>query len=80
MGKLIDLTGQRFGRLTVIQRTEAPGPYYTYGGAWWLCRCDCGNTSTVTRDALQRGTTASCGCYRRERIAEMNKRRSKKCR
>lgn len=38
MGKLIDLTGQRFGRLTVIERAEnSPN-----GAAKWVCRCDCG--------------------------------------
>ena len=60
--KLIDLTGQRFGRLTVLRRDG-------YGNAWqtmWLCQCDCGNVSRVDRGNLVRGRTRSCGCLKHD--------------
>lgn len=39
------------------------------GKARWLCKCDCGNTTTVTSDSLNSGHTSSCDCLRRERSA-----------
>ena len=39
MGKFVDLTGQRFGNLTVIERRGSD----KYKNALWLCKCDCGN-------------------------------------
>lgn len=47
MGKLIDLTGQRFGKLTV----KYPIEHYTPTGnkiTYWHCECDCGNTCDTT--------------------------------
>lgn len=58
MAKLIDLTGQRFGKLTVIERAENG----KNGEAKWLCKCDCGNTSIVFSLNLTRLHTTSCGC------------------
>lgn len=43
MGKVIDITGQKFGRLTVIQQQGKD----KYNNALWLCKCDCGNEITV---------------------------------
>lgn len=55
-----DLTGQRFGYLTVIQLTkQKPGRTH------WLCRCDCGNATTVESDGLKRGSIRSCGCLQK---------------
>lgn len=59
MSKLIDLTGQRFGRLTVIERVPSP-----VRNAKWLCKCDCGNTTAVLGTVLRSGDSKSCGCYR----------------
>ena len=59
--KLEDLTGQRFGRLTVIERAET-----THISTKWKCKCDCGNECTVIAQNLKRGHTISCGCYRTE--------------
>jgi hypothetical protein len=65
-GTGMDLTGQRFGRLTVIE--EAPrSPTFLYGRRW-LCRCDCGNLVTVYQDNLRSGQTVSCDCFRLERL------------
>ena len=62
MGKLIDLTGQRFGRLTVIERAGND----CIGQVTWRCRCDCGNITVVAGGNLRTGNTQSCGCYGRE--------------
>lgn len=58
MGKLIDLTGQRFGRLTVLGRSENQGKQTT-----WSCKCDCGRMAVVRGDHLREGATQSCGCW-----------------
>lgn len=66
MGKFVDLTGKRFGRLTVIERVE---DNFTKSGnriTMWKCRCDCGNTTTTRGNSLKRGNTKSCGCLNRE--------------
>ena len=60
MGKFIDLTGQRFGKLVVKERA----PNNRFGGARWLCQCDCGNTTVVAGQELRRGGTKSCGCLK----------------
>lgn len=59
---LMDLTGQRYGRLTVIERD------YSKKTTAWKCRCDCGNYVVVTSKNLrQKGfSTKSCGCLNRE--------------
>ena len=57
MSALIDLTGQRFGMLTVIKRV--PGKYTT-----WLCRCDCGKKVEIISGNLRGGISKSCGCKR----------------
>lgn len=54
----IDITGQRFGRWSVIGRAA---------GSVWFCRCDCGTERAVTGSSLKLGTSTSCGCYSRER-------------
>lgn len=65
MPAFIDLTGQRFGRLTVLQRI----PNLKKGLTRWLCKCDCGNTTTTLRHLLRSGHTKSCGCYRKDLIS-----------
>lgn len=62
MPKIIDLTGQPFGRLTVISFAGTANN----GEATWLCKCSCGNTSTHKSYYLRKGTTKSCGCLRDE--------------
>jgi hypothetical protein len=58
MSKLIDLTGKRFGRWTVLARTsERRG-----NNRKWLCRCDCGTERTVRGDKLRHGRSRNCGC------------------
>lgn len=70
MAQLEDLTGQRFGRLTVICRAES---YVTKSGnkpTRWKCKCDCGKVTTAMAANLKRGRTQSCGCYLKESIKE----------
>lgn len=64
MGQFIDITGNRYGRLTVVKRTENRGnkPY-------WLCKCDCGNEKVVRADSLKNGAIKSCGCLLKESTA-----------
>lgn len=57
MNRHIDLTGQKFGRLTVIKETRDKK-----GWLVWLCQCECGNLTKVPASALIRGRTKSCGC------------------
>lgn len=67
---LHDLTGQRFGRLTVIRQADdyiAPSQGHY---AVWECQCDCGNLTTVIGTRLTRGIVLSCGCYQAQRSAE----------
>lgn len=65
MPAFIDLTGQKFGRLTVIDR--APNKN---GRSAWNCICDCGNTIQVISKSLRSGNTKSCGCLHKELVAK----------
>lgn len=74
MGRFIDLSGQRFGRLTVMGRaydyispTGRPDPQ-------WECECDCGGKLVVRGCHLRNGHTKSCGCYQLKRAAETQKK------
>lgn len=62
MEHLIDLTGQCFGRLTVVRKTDQKD---THRGTVWECRCSCGSIVLVSRNALVSGHTKSCGCSRK---------------
>ena len=63
---VIDLTGNRFGRLVVVSRAENGANWKTR----WLCTCDCGETRTVYSDSLRSGKTQSCGCYHKEKASQ----------
>lgn len=68
MGRpLKDLSGQRFGRLTVIG-IDRSRP--TKGGAHWLCSCDCGGKTSSRSGSLVSGSSTSCGCLARERTRQ----------
>lgn len=71
MGKAKDYTGQKFGRLTAIERIRIYGPnrWYTY----YKCKCDCGNIVTTRSASLVDGNTTSCGCYHREITGNINR-------
>lgn len=61
MGKFIDLTGKRFGNLTVMYRDKDIICNNGNHRVVWRCRCDCGNETSIRRDALVSGRTKSCG-------------------
>lgn len=63
LGKLKDLTGQRFGRLLVIEKVRKPNDTRAY----WKCQCDCGNETIVSGKDLRNMHTQSCGCYCRDK-------------
>ena len=68
MGKrAIDLTGQRFGRYTVLERAGSD----TYRASMWHCRCDCGTERIVRGKNLKSGAIVSCGCYQRAVVKDM---------
>lgn len=62
MGKKLDLSGQQFGRLTVIKEAAR----HSNGSVRWLCKCTCGNEVIVSRHDLRDGSTQSCGCLQTE--------------
>lgn len=77
MSKFKDLTGQRFGYLTVIKRVE---DYVSPKGkhcVQWLCKCDCGNEVIVRSDVLINDATMSCGCYQKEQVLKSLKGKRK---
>lgn len=71
MSRIKDLTGQTFGKLTVVSLL----PARTKGGkAQWRCRCACGNWAPCVRgDSLTSGDTTSCGCERKRSAREIGK-------
>lgn len=73
MPAMKDLTGQRFGRLTVIQ----PNGKDSQGHYKWLCACDCGNLKTIVGTYLTRGETQSCGCLHTEVVKAHNRSAAK---
>lgn len=66
MGNLIDLTGQKFGRLTVLERDweHQKKNNSHHRKTYWICRCSCGQIVTVAIDHLKSGHTCSCGCLK----------------
>ena len=64
----IDLTGQRFGMLTVVAKCG----YDKHHLSQWECLCDCGNKSVASISNLRNGNTTSCGCYGKKRKSECN--------
>ena len=69
MGKALDLTGQRFGRLVAIRPTEKRDNQHLI---IWEFQCDCGNIIERTGSQVKRGNTQSCGCLKREKLIQRN--------
>lgn len=76
MRRVFDLTGHRFGRLTV-QRRDLSAPTGRGTLAKWVCICDCGNNKIVIGRYLRIGITSSCGCLHKERLSAMNRTHGK---
>jgi hypothetical protein len=67
MSAPVDLLGQRFGRLLVVERAA-----HKRGQRYWISLCECGNTTTVAGAELLRGRTRSCGCLAHEKASAQN--------
>ena len=62
MGKIKDITGEKYNKLTAIKyvgKTKS-------GSAIWLWKCDCGNEKEIIADSVKTGNTKSCGCLKKE--------------
>lgn len=70
-----NLIGQKFNRLTVIEKDIEKSNQGK--GAYWRCKCDCGNYTTVSTGALEHGTTKSCGCLKMEQIKNLGQSKLK---
>jgi hypothetical protein len=72
------LTGQKFGRLTVVERAEDYiVPKNGKHAPKWKCVCDCGNECVVSGGSLKNGYTKSCGCLHKESSARNGKHNKK---
>lgn len=69
MGRVIDITGEKFGRWTIVSRASNRGT-----AAQWVCICSCGTIRTVLAQTLKNGSSKSCGCL----MAELSSIRSTK--
>lgn len=74
----IDLSGRRYGYLTVIERVT--DKVYKSGRKKprYLCRCDCGNIVSVVGESLRNGTTKSCGCHRADPLVRYSTKHGKR--
>lgn len=63
MPKIADITGKRFGRWTVIEKTKERD---AWGRIIWKCKCDCGNEKGLSSQNLRFGSTKSCGCLKKD--------------
>jgi hypothetical protein len=74
----VDLSGERFGALTVIGRSSVR--YESSGRSWptWLCECDCGNDCHIRTSSLRAGNQVSCGCIKNARASLLGKSRAEK--
>ena len=64
--KLVDRTGQRFGRLVVLEQAGRT----VSKKVLWKCKCDCGNETQTDSGSLVTGNTESCGCILKEAITK----------
>lgn len=71
MGKLINLVGQKFGQLTVVEDVGSKNRKH-----YWRCICDCGNEKIVDGASLRSGNTKSCGCLKNKGLIEYNLKQS----
>lgn len=69
----VDLKGERFGRLLVIEESDPIIYESGHKERMWRCKCDCGNETVVRHGCLQRGHTTSCGCYHKEKFGDINR-------
>ena len=63
----VDMVGQRFGRLTVVRHHG-----FMKRRSTWVCQCDCGKETIVSRSALRNANTKSCGCLNHDSTVARN--------
>ena len=68
MGKIDDLKGKKFNRLTVLEFSEVKN-----NRAYWKCECECGNIVYVNGTKLKSSHTKSCGCLNKEKLSAYKK-------
>lgn len=68
MSKFQDLTGQKFGRLTVLKFSHRG----KFRQSFWVCKCDCGSILIVRAGDLKNGHTKSCTCIQKEKVSKIN--------
>lgn len=73
MWEFKDMTGDRFGRLVVIERAEDSILPCGQRKIMWKCKCDCGNEAIVMASTLRQGQTKSCGCIAKEKAEKLTK-------
>ena len=64
MPRLIDLTGQKFGRWTVLYKAPSLNKH-----TMWHCQCSCGNEKDVQGTHLKSGASLSCGCLHKNKTS-----------
>jgi len=68
---MLDLTGDKYGRLTVIKEASKPEHLkYAERQRYWLCSCDCGTEKIFRMKFLRNGSSKSCGCYFKEALSK----------
>ena len=77
MGKLRDLTGQKFGHLLVLERAENR-ICKSQKIVCWKCKCDCGNIAIVQASNLITGNSTNCGCIRKKHSIEGARKKNTK--
>lgn len=73
MGKALDLTNQRFGRLVALYKTDKRSG----NNIMWHCICDCGNEKDINGSDLKKGKTKSCGCLQKEIASKIGEKTAK---
>lgn len=68
--RLIDLTGQTFGKWTVLRKNGNKAG----GAALWLCQCECGRTGSPSGTDLRLGKSTNCGCAHKGRIGHATRK------
>ncbi|MBB6446493.1 AP2 domain-containing protein [Bacillus benzoevorans] len=67
MAKRMNLAGEIFGRLTVLEFDSMKDT-----NSYWRCKCECGNVTVVAGNSLKRGVSKSCGCLQKEKTSNAN--------
>lgn len=68
---LTSLIGKKFGRLIVLER-DLSKPIGHSCASYWICKCECGNTTSVSHVTLTSGKVKSCGCLQSDLLRQKN--------